>query len=58
MVIVYWEVEDPQRALRQLAESQDRFDVWFRQLIQNVRGIDMTREQPQTPELVFEWQAS
>jgi hypothetical protein len=58
MVIVYWEVEDPQRALRQLAESQDQFDVWFRQFIQNVHGIDMTQEQPQTPELVFDWQAS
>jgi hypothetical protein len=29
MALVYWEVEGPQRALRQLAESQDQFDEWF-----------------------------
>ena len=41
-VLVYWEVEDSQRAHRQMAESQDQFDVWFRQFTQNVHGMDIT----------------
>ena len=58
VVLVYWEVEDPQRALRQMAESQDQFDVWFRQFIQDVHGVDIAREQPPSSELVFDWEAS
>ena len=59
MAVVYWEVEEPQRALRQLAESQEQFDVWFRQFIQNVHGMDFAQEgPPPAPELVFDWEAS
>lgn len=58
IVLVYWEVEDPQRALRQMVESQDQFDVWFRQFIQNVHGVDMAGEPPPSSELVFDLQAS
>ena len=58
VVIVYWEAEDPQRALRLLAESQDQFDVWFTQFIQNVHGVDMAGEPPRPSELIFDWQAS
>jgi hypothetical protein len=58
LVLVYWEVEDPQRALQQMAESQDQFDSWFRQFIQDVHGVDVTREQQPASELVFDWEAS
>ena len=58
IVLVYWEVEDPQRALRQMAESQDQFDSWFRQFIQNVHGVDIAGGPPPSSELVFDWQAS
>jgi hypothetical protein len=58
IVIVYWEVDDPQRALRQMAESQDQFDIWFRQFIENVHGVDIAQEQPPASEFVFDWEAS
>jgi hypothetical protein len=58
IVIVYWEVDDPQRALRQMAESQNQFDIWFRQFIENVHGVDITQEQPPASEFVFDWEAS
>ena len=32
-VIVYWETEDPQRTLREIANSQDEFVKQFRELI-------------------------
>src|ERR671912_2389520 len=34
-IIVYWETEDPQRTLREMAESQDRVDQKFRELIED-----------------------
>lgn len=57
MVLVYLETEDPQRALRGMAESQEPFDVWFRQYIQDAHGVDITRGQAPPPEPAFEWQA-
>ena len=57
MVLVYMETEDPQRALEGMAESQEPFDVWFRQYIQDAHGVDITRGQAPPPEPVFEWRA-
>ena len=57
MVIIYWEAENPQRILEQMAQSQDQFDEWFRQFIQSTHGVDITQERPPASELVFEWQA-
>ncbi len=58
MVLVYLEAEDPQRALQGMAESQEPFDVWFRQYIQDAHGVDITTEQAPPPESAFEWRAA
>jgi hypothetical protein len=58
MVLVYVEAEDPQRALRGMAESQEPFDAWFRQYIREAHGVDITKEQAPPPESAFEWRAS
>ncbi len=55
-MIVYWETEDPQRTLRELAASQDEFDVRFRELIENsAPSMNLSGEQPILNELLFEW---
>jgi len=57
-MIVYWETEDPQRTLREIAESQDEFDSRFRQMIETAApAIDLTKEQPLSNELLFTWQS-
>ncbi len=57
-IIVYWETEDPQRTLREMADSQDGFDKRFRQLIETAApAIDLTKDQPLSNELLFEWPA-
>lgn len=58
IVLVYWEVEDPQRALQQMAESQDQFDAWFRQFLQNIHGVDMAGGAPPSSKIVFDWEAN
>jgi signal transduction protein with GAF and PtsI domain len=56
-MIVYWETEDPQRTLRQLADSQDEVDNKFRQMVKNAAlAIDLSKENPLSYELLFEWQ--
>ena len=58
-MIVYWETEDPQRTLREIANSQDEFDKRFRQLIGNAApAIDFGEEEPLSNELLFSWQGS
>jgi hypothetical protein len=58
-IIVYWETEDPQRILRQIANSQDEFDKRFRQLIGSAApAIDLGKEEPLSNELLFSWQVS
>lgn len=56
-MIVYWETEDPQRMLREIADSQDEFDKRFKELIEAAApAIDLSREQPLSSELLFAWQ--
>ena len=57
-VVVYWETEDPQRALRERADSQDEVDNILRQFIETTApAIDLTKEQPISNELILEWSA-
>src|SRR5919199_4550393 len=57
-VIVYWETEDPQQTLREMANAQDEFDRMFRQFIETAApAIDLSKEQPLSSELLFTWQA-
>src|SRR5215203_3704204 len=57
-MIVYWETEDPQRILREIADSQDEFDKRFRELIGSAApAIDLGKEEPLSSELLFSWQA-
>jgi hypothetical protein len=55
-IIIYWETEDPQRTLRDIADSQDEVDQKFRELVENAApAIDLSKENPLSNELLFEW---
>ena len=55
-LVVYWETEDPQRTLRQLADSQDEVVERFRDLIMSAApALDLSAEHPITSELLFSW---
>jgi hypothetical protein len=59
--VVYLETEDPgwalDRALRELAASDDPFDSWYRTQMRELFGCDFARS-PRVPggELLFDWQ--
>jgi hypothetical protein len=57
-VVVYWETEDPQRALRAMADSQDEVDNMLKQFIETTApAIDLTKKHPLSNELILEWSA-
>ena len=51
MALVVQEGEDPERALTILAASSHPFDVWFREQVMDVHGIDLS--QPLTIEVTL-----
>lgn len=58
-LVVYWETDDPQRTLREIADSQDRFMERFRELITSAApALDWMGKEPLVSELLFSWQAS
>ena len=56
-IIVYWETDDPQRTLREIADSQDEVDKRFKELIGNAApALDLSQDAPLSNELLFELQ--
>jgi hypothetical protein len=57
LAVVYLEAADLQGALAGLASSQDPFDVWFREQIRDVHGINLEDGFP-PPEQVLDFHAA
>jgi len=59
IVIVYTEAAHPEQLLERIAASQEPFDLWFKQQLQNIHGVDFTQPPPgPPPELIFDQQVS
>ena len=59
LVIVYTEADHPEELLARIAASQDPFDVWFKQQLQEIHGVDFNQPPPgPPPELLFDQQIS
>ncbi len=58
MLILYCEGDHLEQYFAGLGASQDPFDVWFRQQVQDIHGLDLTQPPPgPLPDQIFEWQA-
>ena len=58
MGILYMEAEDPARALQEFAASDSSIDVWTKQRLQALTGMDMNQPPPgPLPEHIFDWRA-
>ncbi len=59
LVIVYTEADHPEQLLERIAASQDPFDVWFKQQLQEIHGVDFNQPPPgPPPELIFDQHVS
>ena len=55
-IIVYWETDDPQRTLREIADSQDQVDKRFKEVLENAApALDLSQENSLSNKLLFEW---
>jgi hypothetical protein len=58
VLIAYWEAEDIERVVREMAESQEPFDVWFREGVLEFHGVDLSQGTLRNPpEKFLDWQA-
>jgi hypothetical protein len=57
VLIVYLEGDDPMQSHQRFAASQEPFEVWFKERIQEITGVDFNQPPPGLPELAFDWQA-
>jgi len=58
LVLVRFESDDPGASLAGFGQSQDPFDVWSRQRIQEITGIDMAAPSDDPlPEMLLDWSA-
>ena len=59
MVIVYMEGEDLKQTFQDLADSQEPFDLWFKEQAKSVHGIDFNQPpSAPVPELVYDSQST
>lgn len=58
MEILVMDADDPGRTFQEMGRSQEPFDVWFRQFLMEIYGLDLS--QPPSgppPEQVLDWSA-
>ncbi len=52
--VVYLEGDNPAQMMQGIAQSNDPFDQWFKQQVQEIHGLDMSQPMPAN-ELTFEF---
>jgi len=54
MVVVYFEADDVEKAFEVQAGSKAPFEVWFKQQVKSVTGVDLEqpRDEPPPEEIV------
>jgi len=58
MAVVYIEADDVAGVLQGMGSSQDPFDVWFREQVMDIHGLDLSQPMPgPLPEIYIDWQA-
>ena len=58
MAIVYLEAPDIPRVFEGYASLQEPFDVWFREQVKDIHGVDFSEPLPgPLPEVVIDWRA-
>lgn len=57
-LIVYYHSPNPEKVHSALAVSQEPFDVWFREQVLDITGIDISTPLPNLPKQVLTWSRS
>ncbi len=58
MAVVYFEVQDIPSVFEGFGRSQEPFDVWFREQVKEIHGLDFSEPLPgPLPEAIVDWRA-
>ena len=58
LVLVHFETDDVEKAFAALAQSTEKFDVWFRDQVKELSGVDLAAEpEGPPPEIILDWRA-
>jgi hypothetical protein len=58
LILVRFECDDIENAFSQLAQSTDGFDVWFRNRVKEVTGVDLAEPSDAAPpDMILDWRA-
>ena len=58
LVVVYIEAQDIPRVFEGFGRSQEPFDVWFREQVKDIHGVDFSQPLPgPLPEAIVDWRA-
>ena len=58
MAVVYLEAQDIPRVFEGYRSTQEPYDVWFREQIKDIHGVDFSQPLPgPLPQVVLEWPA-
>ncbi|MEQ1933063.1 MAG: hypothetical protein ABL962_04180 [Fimbriimonadaceae bacterium] len=57
-LIVYVVSPDPMAVHVALAESQEPFDLWFKEQVLDISGLDISTPMPELPVQVLDWSRS
>jgi hypothetical protein len=57
LVLVTFEAENPGQALVEFGRSRDSFDLWFKQRVKEITGVDMNGPLSPAPEEVARYEA-
>jgi hypothetical protein len=57
LAIVWVEGPDPGAALASFVQSQESFDVWFKEEVAEITGVDLNQPPESMPEVLFDWSA-
>ncbi len=59
LVVVYSEAQDIPRVFEEFGRSQEPFDVWFREQVKDIHGVDFSQPLPgPLPVAIVDWRAS
>ena len=54
-IIVYYHAPDADKVFENLAASTEPFDVWFKQQVLEITGVDCNEPTPPAPKQVLSW---
>ena len=58
MAVVYLEAQDIPRVFEGYASSREPYDVWFREQVKDIHGVDFAQPLPgPLPQVVIDWRA-